>query len=144
MSFIINPLGFRLTKTKFSKYCWVSLSKINYKKYLFEDRNLEKIIFWFRFFLNWIGLNISILNFNIIKIYKFLYINIKILKRKKSNFKKRKRRKKIFLILKNINNKFKKNNFFFKFILFFKKTIINYNSFLKIIRISNKDKDTDK
>ena len=109
MSFIINPLGYRLTKTKYSKYCWVSLSKVNYKKNLFEDKNLEKFILWFKFFLNWIGLNISILNFNIIKIYKFLQINIKILIRKKNYLKRKKKIKKRVLILNNINKIFRNN-----------------------------------
>jgi len=128
MSFIINPLGYRLTKTKYSKYCWVSLSKLNYKKNLFEDKNLEKFILWFKFFLNWIGLNISILNFNIIKIYKFLQINIKILIRKKNFLKKRKKKKKNALIFNNINKIFK-NNLYFKYSLFFKKYL--YYNFIK-------------
>ena len=128
MSFIINPLGYRLTKTKYSKYCWVSLSKVNYKKNLFEDKNLEKFILWFKFFLNWIGLNISILNFNIIKIYKFLQINIKILIRKKNYLKRKKKIKKRVLILNNINKIFR-NNSYFIYILFFKKYV--YNDFIK-------------
>ena len=41
MSFIINPLSYRLTKTKFSKFNWVNLSKYNYKKFYFEDKILD-------------------------------------------------------------------------------------------------------
>lgn len=139
MSFIVNPLSYRLTKTKFSKYNWVNLCKYNYKKNFFEDKILENFFLWFKFFLNWINFSILILNSNIYKFNKFLEINIKLIIRK--NFflkKKKKKKKKIFKFNKNKL----KNNFFFilKFFIFLKKNIFKKKKKRKIFYLKKKEK----
>jgi len=138
MSFIVNPLGYRLTKTKFCKYNWVNLNKYNYKKNFFEDKILDNFFLWFKFFLNWINFSILIFNFNILKFNKFLQINIKLIIRKKIENNKKKRKKK-----KNIINYFLiKNNFsfFFKFFTFLKKNVYKKKKKNKIIFIKKKKK----
>lgn len=127
MSYIVNPLSYRLTKTKFSKFNWINLSKINYKKLYFEDKILNNFALWINFFFKWISFSISVVDFNIIKFYKFIQINIKFLIRKK----KKERKKKFY-------KKFIKKKIFNFFSLFFKKKLLKNFFILKYFFIFKK------
>jgi hypothetical protein len=76
MGHIVNPISYRLSRSKFWLSSWNNISKKNYKILIFEDHNLIRIFNWFREFNMWKKFNITITNINFLKFYNKLVINI--------------------------------------------------------------------
>lgn len=98
MGHLINPITYRVGKTKFWKGVWSNVAKKNYKNFLVEDLNFYKIFKWLLSILNWSKIGISLNDFTMIK--NFNYLNIC-----------------IYFFLKKINLNFNNKKLFYKFSL---------------------------
>lgn len=74
MGHLINPVVYRLGKTKFWKGVWSNKTKKNYKNFLVEDLNFYKFFKWLLSVLNWKNLGISLNDFTLIKNFNSLNI----------------------------------------------------------------------
>lgn len=72
MGHLINPITYRLGKTKFWNFTWVNKTKKNYKRLLIEDLNFNKISKWLLSILSWHKIGVFIHDFKIIKRYNSL------------------------------------------------------------------------
>lgn len=123
MGHLINPITYRLGKTKFWTSVWSNNTRKNYKNFLFEDFNLHSFLNWVLAVLSWNKIGIFVSDFNLVKSFDsvnisfFFFINrLKLFSNLKKNF------YKFFL----------KNNFlsfFFKVLL--NKRFLLFNNFNK-------------
>lgn len=121
MGHLINPVTYRLGKTKFWNFTWVNKTKKNYKNLLIEDLNFYKFSKWLLSVLSWHKIGVFIHDFKIVKNFNSLDFCLF-----------------FFLRKLNLSSYYKKSffNFFIKnnFLNFFFKTLLNkrtksYNSF---------------
>ena len=124
MGHLINPITYRLGKTKFWNYTWVNKTKKNYKNFLIEDLNFYKFSKWLLAILSWHKIGVFIHDFKVIKNYNSLDFCLFFFLRKLNL---------LNIYKKSFYNFFLKNsfiNFFFKVLL--NKKIKTYNSFFII------------
>ena len=79
MGHLINPITYRLGKTKFWNFTWANKTKKNYKNFLLEDLNSYKFYKWLISVLSWHKIGVFIHDFNFLPIYiigKNILINI--------------------------------------------------------------------
>lgn len=67
MGHLINPVTYRLGKTKFWNFAWVNKTKKNYKNFLIEDLNFYKFSKWLFSILSWEKIGVFIYDFKLIK-----------------------------------------------------------------------------
>lgn len=124
MGHLINPITYRVGKTKFWSFTWANVTKKNYKKFLIEDLNFRKYIKWLFFILQWEKVGIFLHDFKLIKNFNNIDVSLFFFMKKlklSGSYKK------------SYFNFFVKNsfvNFFFKF-LFYKKSIKHLSLFKK-------------
>ena len=76
MGHLINPITYRLGKTKFWNFTWSNITKKNYKNFISEDLNFNKFVKWLCSILSWTKIGVFISDFNVIKTYNTLDISI--------------------------------------------------------------------
>ena len=79
MGHLVNPITYRLSKSKYWISSWNNITKKNYKLFFLEDYNIIKFYNWIKVIINWNKLNLEILPLNIIKTYKMMIINLNLL-----------------------------------------------------------------
>ena len=67
MGHLINPITYRLGKTKFWNFTWANKTKKNYKNFLLEDLNSYKFYKWLISVLSWHKIGVFIHDFKVIK-----------------------------------------------------------------------------
>jgi hypothetical protein len=72
MGHLINPITYRLGKTKFWNFIWVNKTKKNYKNFLVEDLNFYKFSKWLFSILSWHKIGVFIHDFKVVKRYNSL------------------------------------------------------------------------
>lgn len=72
MGHLINPITYRLGKTKFWNFTWVNKSKKNYKNFLIEDLNFYKFSKWLFSILSWHKIGVFIHDFKVVKKFNSL------------------------------------------------------------------------
>ena len=75
MGYLVNPITYRLSKSKYWISSWNNITKKNLKNFFLEDNNLLKFYNWLKFVLQWKKLKIDIFNIYILKSYKSLILN---------------------------------------------------------------------
>lgn len=76
MGHLINPITYRLGKTKFWNFTWSNITKKNYKNFVYEDLNFNKILKWLFSVLSWTKIGVFISDFTLIKNYNNLDISV--------------------------------------------------------------------
>lgn len=67
MGHLINPITYRLGKTKFWNFVWSNSTKKNYKNFLIEDLNFNKFSKWLFSILSWHKIGVFIHDFKLVK-----------------------------------------------------------------------------
>lgn len=79
MGHLVNPVTFRLSKSKFWVSNWSFYNKKNYQKYFLEDYNNFNIFKWLLSLVNYKEIGFKFLDINFIKSFKTFILNISLI-----------------------------------------------------------------